>query len=121
MEPGDAFHTLRQPPTAQPAPVLIFGMHIVVGFRPVHPSKNQLLDSSLTGTRHDREPEDPSSPLIVQCSVHAIPPAITGNLTTWPGHDLDVELQALLSAVLTGQWLSDHPGPAGKTTTINPY
>jgi hypothetical protein len=32
-----------------------------------------------------------------------------------------VRAQTLLTAVLTGQWLSDHPGPASKTMTINPY
>jgi hypothetical protein len=56
-----------------------------------------------------------------QCSGHAIPPAITGNLTSRPGHDLDLELHALLSAVLPGQRLSDHPGPASTATTTNPY
>src|SRR5262249_31941293 len=57
--------------------------------------------------------EDPGSPLIVQCSGHAIPPAITGALTSWQGHDLALGLtSAQLTPVLTCQRLSNHPGPS---------
>jgi hypothetical protein len=40
-----------------------------------------------------------------QCSQHVIPPAITADLTDWPAHDLDLELNAQRREVLTGQRL----------------
>jgi hypothetical protein len=53
---------------------------------------------------------------MVQCSQHVIPPAITANLTDRPAHDLDVELNALRTAVLTGRRLgtilTDHSNQA---------
>ncbi|HZU74930.1 MAG TPA: hypothetical protein VE990_19385 [Acidimicrobiales bacterium] len=56
--------------------------------------------------RHDRiEPEATSSPLMVQCSRHVIPPAIQANLTNWQAHDLVVELKTLRPPVLTCQRL----------------
>ena len=55
------------------------------------------------------EPEDTGSVLMVQCSRHDIPPAVEGDLTDRPGHDLDVGLEALAIAVLTGRRLGDQP------------
>jgi hypothetical protein len=51
------------------------------------------------------EPEATSSPLMVQCSRHVIPPAIKGLLTDRPAHDLEVGLDALRQSVLTGRRL----------------
>ena len=42
---------------------------------------------------------------MVQSSQHVIPPAIRVILTDWQAHDLDVELNALRSRVLTCQRL----------------
>ena len=47
------------------------------------------------------EPEATSSVLMVQCSRHAIPPAITVNLTDRRAHDLDVGLDDQVPSVLT--------------------
>src|SRR5262249_57326725 len=58
----------------------------------------------------DSDPEAPGSPLIDQCSRHAIPPAITGGPASWRGHDLELGLSAQPGTVLTRQRLSDHPG-----------
>jgi len=120
MEPGDPFRTFGQPATTQLAALLIFKVHIVVGLRPVHPGKDQF-QVLPPAPECDSEPEDPGGPLIDQCSKHAIPPAIPGNLTTWQGHDLSLEFKTLPATVLTCQRLSDHPGPASKTKTTNPY
>jgi hypothetical protein len=42
-----------------------------------------------------------------QCSRHDIPPAIRGDLTNQQGHDLEVELEALATVVLTCWRLGD--------------
>jgi len=47
------------------------------------------------------EPEATSSPLMVQCSRHAIPPAIEVDLTDRRAHDLPIGLLALRATVLT--------------------
>ena len=57
---------------------------------------------------------------MVQCSRHVIPPAITVDLTNQPAHDLDLELNAQLGIVLTGQWLGTIlPAPANRM--IDPH
>jgi hypothetical protein len=47
------------------------------------------------------EPEATTSVLMVQCSQHVIPPAITVNLTNRQAHDLGVDLDDQGTAVLT--------------------
>jgi hypothetical protein len=54
-------------------------------------------------------PEDSSSFLMDQCSRHDIPPAVRGDLTDQPGHDLDLGLEALEHVVLTCWRLGDQP------------
>jgi hypothetical protein len=53
----------------------------------------------------DVEPEATSSSLMVQCSRHVIPPAITAHLTDRQAHDLGLELNAQSDTVLTCQQL----------------
>ena len=58
------------------------------------------------------------SVLMVQCSKHAIPPAIPINLTNRQAHDLDLELDAHAPTVLTYQRLGTslpHEGPSRST------
>ena len=42
-----------------------------------------------------------------QCSRHDIPPAVRGDLTDQQGHNLELELEALATVVLTCWWLGD--------------
>ncbi len=56
--------------------------------------------SRRSGTKPS-SPEESSSSLMDQCSRHDIPPAITGDLTSRQGHDLDLGLKARAAAVLT--------------------
>jgi hypothetical protein len=44
-----------------------------------------------------------------QCSRHDIPPAVRGDLTDQPGHDLDLGLEARERVVLTCWRLGDQP------------
>jgi hypothetical protein len=39
MEPGDSFDAFWQPPSRKPPALLILEMHVMMGFRPVHPGK----------------------------------------------------------------------------------
>jgi hypothetical protein len=101
MEPGDTLHALGQPAPGEAFAVLVLNVHVVVGLSPVHPNKKSLLAPlSLTGT--NTEPEDPSSSLTDQCSKPDIPLSSRhGNLTDQQGHDLDLELEAQDTLVLT--------------------
>lgn len=50
---------------------------------------------------------------MVQCSRHAIPPAIEVDLTDRPAHDLGVELETLRTVVLTDKRLGTSLTPSG--------
>ena len=39
VEPADTFHTLRQPPAAQLAALLILDVHVMMSFRQSTPTK----------------------------------------------------------------------------------
>jgi hypothetical protein len=102
VETGDPVDALGQPASPEAPTLCVLNMHVVVGLSPVHSDKDHLTPP-INGT--SVEPEDPSSFLMVQCSRHDIPPAVEGDLTDRPGHDLDVGLEALAVAVLTRRWL----------------
>jgi len=56
---------------------------------------------------------------MVQCSKHAIPPAIEGLLTDQPAHDLGLELNVQGRTVLTDQRLGTILTP--KSGTVDPH
>ena len=99
METGDPFNPLRQAATAQPLAVLVLNVHVVVGFSPVHANKDHLAPLRSTGTH--TEPEDPQQPPNGSVLEARHPTSRHGNLTDQQGHDLDLELEALVVAVLT--------------------
>jgi hypothetical protein len=56
---------------------------------------------------------------MVQCSRHAIPPAIDGLLTDQPAHDLGLGLNVQARRVLTGQRLGTILTP--KSEMVDPH
>ena len=71
------------------------------------------------------EPEATTGSLMVQCSRHVIPPAITANLTNRPAHDLDLGLNTQRISVLTdrrlGTILLTHPEPNDQAPLAHSY
>jgi len=102
METRHAFHTLGQAGSSESLPGLVFDMHVMVGLSPVVTHEHLrhwhlLIDG--------RELEATSSPLMVQCSKHVIPPAIEADLTDQAAHDLGLGLTVLPLIVLTDRRL----------------
>jgi hypothetical protein len=104
MEPGHTFDTLRETTAAKASAGVVLDEHVMVLLGPVQPDIH-LPQPHLLRLVVDVEPEATSSSLMVQCSKHVIPPAITANLTDRPAHDLGRELNAQRHEVLTGQRL----------------
>ena len=105
MEPGHPLDALRQPATTEAVTGVVFDEHVVMVLGPVQTDEHLAPSAPPRCLVVDVEPEATSSSLMVQCSKHVIPPAITANLTNRPAHDLDLELNAQRRKVLTGQRL----------------
>ena len=99
MKPGHPLDPLRQPTTPQPATGVVFDEHVVMVLGPVQANEHPHQQPPPQSIR--ASPEATTSSLMVQCSRHVIPPAVTANLTDRPAHDLGVELNAQRHPVLT--------------------
>ena len=95
MEPANTLDALRQPSGGQLPAGAVFDEHVVMRFGPIVADEHSAHRYLLIVVRF--EPEATSSLLMDQCSQHAIPPAITVNLTDQQAHDLTLELLALRS------------------------
>ena len=120
VEPGHTLNAVGQSAASQAGrPAVVLDVHVVMILGPIQTDEH-LPHLHLLVVVADVEPEATSSSLMVQCSKHVIPPAITANLTDRPAHDLDLGLNAQLGKVLTGRRLGTIL-PATSEPMVDPH
>ena len=102
MQLADPRDAVRNPAFAEHYAFRIHHADIVMVLCPVHTNK----DHPLLLLVCPHEPKEKRGDLMNQCSRHDTPPAVI-LLTSLPGHDLTLELEARGNRVLTGKWLGD--------------